>query len=164
MPQVFGCRKKMSAIAVLNPSGAEALYSRMHTLAAEGRQDHARLNGEVSADPLLLSVLRLMRSSQGMVPAWSQASACLYRPLHDQLPERLAPRPVAWPASNGTSTQPDGCHTLLDSGLYQVCQHRPLCRRRLVELAPAPQGRCWTPALRAQKLPHQHLHPPSCSG
>ena len=53
VPQVFGCRKKMSAIAVLNPSGAEALYSRMHTLAAEGRQEHARINGEVTAHPTL---------------------------------------------------------------------------------------------------------------
>ena len=45
--QVFGCRKKMSAIAILNPQGAEVLYKRMHDLAAQGRQEFAQMHGEV---------------------------------------------------------------------------------------------------------------------
>lgn len=45
--QVFGCRKKMSAIAVLNHQGAEALYKRMHDLAAQGRQEYLLAHGQV---------------------------------------------------------------------------------------------------------------------
>ena len=37
--QVFGCRKKMSAIAVLDYSSAEAMHKRMTLLAAAGRED-----------------------------------------------------------------------------------------------------------------------------
>jgi hypothetical protein len=36
--QMFGCRKKMSAIAILDYSGAEAVYHHMEALAEEGRQ------------------------------------------------------------------------------------------------------------------------------
>ena len=36
--QMFGCRKKMSAIAILDYSGAEAVYRHMEALAEEGRQ------------------------------------------------------------------------------------------------------------------------------
>lgn len=37
--QVFGCRKKMSAIAVLDYSSAEGMHKRMTSLAAAGRED-----------------------------------------------------------------------------------------------------------------------------
>ena len=67
---MFGCRKKMSAIAVLNPSGAEALYSRMHSLAAEGRQEYARVNGEVSAP----SRLHALQHTSSMLSVQLQAS------------------------------------------------------------------------------------------
>ncbi|KAK9858850.1 hypothetical protein WJX84_009351 [Apatococcus fuscideae] len=45
--QVFGCRKKMSAIAVLDFSSAEGMYNRMTSLAAAGREDwqQHRANG-----------------------------------------------------------------------------------------------------------------------
>ena len=36
-PQMFGCRKKMSAIAILDHSGAEAVYDHMQALARQGR-------------------------------------------------------------------------------------------------------------------------------
>lgn len=35
--QMFGCRKKMSAIAILDYSGAEAIYHHMEALAQQGR-------------------------------------------------------------------------------------------------------------------------------
>lgn len=35
---MFGCRKKMSAIAILDYGGAEAVYHHMEALAEEGRQ------------------------------------------------------------------------------------------------------------------------------
>ncbi|KAK9800307.1 hypothetical protein WJX73_010757 [Symbiochloris irregularis] len=50
--QVFGCRKKMSAIAILDAGGAEELYGQMQGLAAEGRaewqQHHSHEEGESS--------------------------------------------------------------------------------------------------------------------
>ena len=39
MLQVFGCRKKMSAIAILDYSGAEGLFKEMEKLAEQGRQE-----------------------------------------------------------------------------------------------------------------------------
>ncbi|KAK9814056.1 hypothetical protein WJX72_000039 [[Myrmecia] bisecta] len=44
--QVFGCRKKMSAIAILDYSGAEAEYRTMTDLAIKGREDYARHHPE----------------------------------------------------------------------------------------------------------------------
>lgn len=43
--QVFGCRKKMSAIAVLDFSGAEQLYAQMQQLAAQGRAEWLQHHG-----------------------------------------------------------------------------------------------------------------------
>lgn len=46
--QMFGCRKKMSAIAILDYSGAEAIYHHMEMLAQQGRA--AWLSHNVGAD------------------------------------------------------------------------------------------------------------------
>ena len=40
--QVFGCRKKMSSIAILDYGGANELYARMQQLAQQGRLDFQR--------------------------------------------------------------------------------------------------------------------------
>lgn len=45
--QVFGCRKKMSAIAILDYSGAEALFKQMEQCAEEGRSEWELNNKEV---------------------------------------------------------------------------------------------------------------------
>ena len=46
--QMFGCRKKMSAIAILDYSGAEAVYHHMESLAQEGRQSWVTHHGSSS--------------------------------------------------------------------------------------------------------------------
>lgn len=38
--QVFGCRKKMSAIAILDCSGADELFAQMMALMEQGRRDY----------------------------------------------------------------------------------------------------------------------------
>ena len=38
--QVFGCRKKMSAIAILDYGGANELFNQMSALAQKGRADY----------------------------------------------------------------------------------------------------------------------------
>ena len=38
--QVFGCRKKMSAIAILDYGGANELFNQMSVLAKKGRADY----------------------------------------------------------------------------------------------------------------------------
>lgn len=43
--QMFGCRKKMSAIAILDYSGAEAVYHHMESLAKDGRQSWVAHHG-----------------------------------------------------------------------------------------------------------------------
>lgn len=47
-PQMFGCRKKMSAIAILDYSGAEAVFHHMESLAQEGRQSWVTHHGSGS--------------------------------------------------------------------------------------------------------------------
>ena len=50
--QVFGCRKKMSAIAILDSSGAEELYRQMQQLAVQGRMEWQQHHGhEVGMTP-----------------------------------------------------------------------------------------------------------------
>ena len=49
MVQVFGCRKKMSAIAILDYAGAEALFKQMEQHAEEGRKEWELNNKEVSS-------------------------------------------------------------------------------------------------------------------
>ena len=46
---MFGCRKKMSAIAILDYGGAEAVYHHMEALAEEGRQTWIAHHGSASA-------------------------------------------------------------------------------------------------------------------
>ena len=48
--QVFGCRKKMSAIAILDYSGAEGLFKEMGQLAAQGRNDWQEHNPDDTAE------------------------------------------------------------------------------------------------------------------
>ena len=48
LAQVFGCRKKMSAIAILDYSGAEAMFKQMEQHAEEGRKEWAINHNEVS--------------------------------------------------------------------------------------------------------------------
>jgi len=45
--QIFGCRKKMSAIAILDHSGAEDLYKEMEQLAQDGRKEWEAYRSEV---------------------------------------------------------------------------------------------------------------------
>ena len=45
--QVFGCRKKMSSIAILDYGGANELYARMQQLAQQGRLDFQRQASEM---------------------------------------------------------------------------------------------------------------------
>lgn len=40
MAQVFGCRKKMSAIAILEYGGANELFNQMSALAKKGQEDY----------------------------------------------------------------------------------------------------------------------------
>ena len=45
--QVFGCRKKMSSIAILDYGGANELYARMQQLAQQGRLDFQRQSSDL---------------------------------------------------------------------------------------------------------------------
>ena len=45
--QVFGCRKKMSSIAILDYGGANELYARMQQMAQQGRLDFQRQASEM---------------------------------------------------------------------------------------------------------------------
>jgi hypothetical protein len=49
LAQMFGCRKKMSAIAILDYSGAEAIYNHMETLAQQGRLAWLQHSGSTAA-------------------------------------------------------------------------------------------------------------------
>ncbi len=51
--QVFGCRKKMSAIAILDYAGAEALFKQMEQHAEEGRREWEMNSNEVSCQSYL---------------------------------------------------------------------------------------------------------------
>lgn len=46
--QVFGCRKKMSAIAILDYAGAETLFRQMEQHAEQGRREWEINHKEVS--------------------------------------------------------------------------------------------------------------------
>ena len=65
---MFGCRKKMSAIAILDYSGAEAVYHHMETLAEDGRQAWVTHNGSSSTASGL--------SLQPQPPAQAPAQVC----------------------------------------------------------------------------------------
>jgi selenocysteine insertion sequence-binding protein 2 len=49
--QIFGCRKKMSAIAILDYAGAEELYREMEQLAQEGRSQWEAYRSEGKTPP-----------------------------------------------------------------------------------------------------------------
>ena len=48
--QVFGCRKKMSAIAILDYGGANELFNQMSVLAKKGRADYLLYYNEDEAN------------------------------------------------------------------------------------------------------------------
>ena len=64
--QVFGCRKKMSAIAILEYGGANELFTQMSALAQKGREDYQlyyeeeTLNDNSDVDPLVPSLPTLL--------------------------------------------------------------------------------------------------------
>jgi len=49
--QVFGCRKKMSAIAILDYGGANELFHQMSALAKKGRVDYMLYYNEDESMP-----------------------------------------------------------------------------------------------------------------
>lgn len=61
--QVFGCRKKMSAIAILDYGGANELFNQMSALAQKGREDYQLYyeeeapNGNSDIDPMVSLLL-----------------------------------------------------------------------------------------------------------
>lgn len=62
MVQVFGCRKKMSAIAILDYGGANELFNQMGALAQKGREDYQlyyeeEMNENSDIDPLVQIIL-----------------------------------------------------------------------------------------------------------
>ena len=85
--QVFGCRKKMSAIAILDYSGAEGLFKEMEKLADQGRQEweghHQQVHPVLCPCPLgpaarLVSQLHVCEDVQSFSEASSavMATAC----------------------------------------------------------------------------------------
>ncbi len=50
--QVFGCRKKMSAIAILDYGGANELFHQMSALAKKGRVDYMLYYNEDESNAL----------------------------------------------------------------------------------------------------------------
>ena len=69
---MFGCRKKMSAIAILDYSGAEAVYHHMESLAEEGRQTWIAHHGSGSAS------MASRPSSQPQSSAQVQMRPCMH--------------------------------------------------------------------------------------
>ena len=67
--QVFGCRKKMSAIAVLDYGGANELFKQMSALAQKGREDYQLYfeeeapNGNSDIDPMVSALLHPLDQS-----------------------------------------------------------------------------------------------------
>ncbi len=80
--QVFGCRKKMSAIAILDYGGANELFHQMSALAKKGRVDYMLYYNEDESnalpemDPMvclflfLLLHIVLMLRNQGVENPW----------------------------------------------------------------------------------------------
>ena len=65
--QVFGCRKKMSAIAILDYGGANELFHQMSALAKKGRVDYMlyyedESNALPEMDPMVCPPLPLLLS------------------------------------------------------------------------------------------------------
>lgn len=64
--QVFGCRKKMSAIAILEYGGANELFNQMSALAKKGREDYQLYfeeetpNEHSDIDPMVLHSPKLL--------------------------------------------------------------------------------------------------------
>ena len=86
--QVFGCRKKMSAIAILDYGGANELFHQMSALAKKGRVDYMLYYNEdesnalpemdpmVCFSPLLLFYLAFMLCNQNSGNPWHICSFC----------------------------------------------------------------------------------------
>ena len=65
MVQVFGCRKKMSAIAILDYGGANELFNQMSALAQKGREDYQlyyeeEMNENSDIDPMVTPLLHTL--------------------------------------------------------------------------------------------------------
>lgn len=73
---MFGCRKKMSAIAILDYSGAEAVYHHMEALAEEGRQTWIAHHGSGSGSTASRPSSQPQSSGQVNCPQRRLPSAC----------------------------------------------------------------------------------------
>ncbi|BDA49260.1 probable selenocysteine insertion sequence-binding protein 2-like at C-terminar half [Coccomyxa sp. Obi] len=71
--QMFGCRKKMSAIAILDYSGAEAIYHHMEALAQQGRA--AWLSHNTGADASSAGPSSLPNMGSGLLSLSSDLSS-----------------------------------------------------------------------------------------
>ncbi len=88
--QMFGCRKKMSAIAILDYSGAEAIYHHMEALAQQGRA--AWLSHNVGADASSAGPSSLPHVGSGLLSLSGNISSLQHQvfPVND-LPDGCRP-------------------------------------------------------------------------
>ncbi|KAK9818831.1 hypothetical protein WJX74_008862 [Apatococcus lobatus] len=144
--QVFGCRKKMSAIAVLDYSSAEAMHKRMTALAAAGREDWQQHRAKGLEPPPPADDTINLEDSVSPAPDQQRASATTGLLNRDTS--------VEWAAQPAAASNPTDLHFSQQQQQQQALQSAAVCTN------PPPQLSNHPPAAIGQQTPHFHPHPP----
>eukprot|EP00955_Chlamydomonas_euryale_P089856 364496-Chlamydomonas_euryale.AAC.40 len=72
--QIYGCRKRVSAVALLDFEGVEGMHTNMSKMMTEGRTEYARIKEETGEDPVVL--LEELQDEEMVTEEESRGSGC----------------------------------------------------------------------------------------